>query len=75
VFIFGGVFVSHKISTRTGKSFLRILLGLERRVIIESTTPKEKIVLILLFVNIFFLSYFVAHDIKTIADILKAFKT
>lgn len=74
VFIFGGIFIGNKISTRTGKSFLRILFGFERRAIIELTTPTEKAFLVFLFVNFFFLSYLVTHNIKTIADVVTAFQ-
>jgi len=75
VFLFGGIFISNKVSKRIGKPFLRILFGLERRAMIELTTPKEKIFIILLFVNLFFLSYLVAHDIKTIANVVTAVLT
>lgn len=73
LFIFGGIFIGIKIANRTGKSFLRILFGFERRTIIKFTTPTEKFLIVCLFVYFFFLSYLDIHDIKTISDIISAF--
>jgi len=74
VFVFGVIFVIFRVSKRTEKSFLRILVGLEKRALFELTTPKERILIVLLFVSLFFLSFIYLQNIKTIADVAAFFK-
>lgn len=73
VFFFGSLLIAAKLSKRTGKSFLRILLGLDRRVVAELGTPREKLFIAFLFVFPYFLGYLSTKNIKTIADIVAPF--
>lgn len=74
VCVFGAIFITYRVSRRTEKSFLRILFGFEKRALFILTTPKERLVLVLLFVYFFFLSYLDMNNIKTIADVVSAFQ-